>query len=494
MGSEGSAQRPSALQAFELAVIAPTLVGGAFLLVRDPTPLDPSLAVWVATVAAVDLVPVPLWRGLQVSISFPVLLVVGILNTPVAAGLVALAGSFDPREFKGQVGLLRAVFNRSQIALSVFAASSVFHAIANIHSATVRLFAAAMLAAVTDYLVNTSLVAIGASIMYRQPPLRMFRELRIGRLSEFLVSYLGLGLLGLILAKFFNQVGVRFWAVPVFLLPLLFARQMFFRSRALEEAHRELQDREQVLRALSNRMAEERQDERAQIAAFLHDDLAQLLFRLSIEVDIARRQLRNGNLEATSGSLEKIRETKNRTADRIRALIRDLHRSPLGHAGLADALQGFISEIGKDSGVRFHTDITESPLPPPIALLVYHIGREGVMNALKHSGAINVWVVLRTEDDDVVLTLRDDGVGFDADAPGPEGHFGLAMMRERALVAGGTYSLESAPGVGTSIVVRFPASWLRTEEEQEDSPKPAADASPDTPSTEEPDRPASLPA
>jgi signal transduction histidine kinase len=138
---------------------------------------------------------------------------------------------------------------------------------------------------------------------------------------------------------------------------------------------------------LPSRTAWRRSDrtKRAQIAAFLHDDLAQLLFRLSIEVDIARRQLRTGNLEATSMSLEKIRDTKNRTADRIRALIRDLHRSPLGHAGLADALRGFIDEIGKDSGVRFHTDVTESQLPPPIALLVYHIAREGVMNAMKHS-------------------------------------------------------------------------------------------------------------
>jgi signal transduction histidine kinase len=472
-------------------VIAPTLLGAAWLVARDPGALKPSLLLWAGIVAMVELLPVPAWRGLPLSVGFPILIAVGFVYVdPIAAALTALVGSLDPREFRGEVSVLRALFNRSQIALSVFAASAFFHLIASIKSPPLILFAAAMLAAIVDYAVNTTLVTVGASIMYRMPPSRVFRELRIGSLSEFFVSYLGLALLGLILAVFFDLF--EFWAVPVFLLPLLFARQMFFRSRALEEAHRELQEREQVLRALSNRMAEERQDERAQIAAFLHDDLAQLLFRLSIEVDIARRQLRNGNLEATSGSLEKIRETKNRTADRIRALIRDLHRSPLGHAGLADALQGFIDEIGKDSGVRFHTEMSESPLPPPIALLVYHIGREAVMNALKHSGALNVWVVLRMEDDDVVLTLRDDGVGFDADAPGPEGHFGLAMMRERALVAGGTYSLESAPGTGTTIAVRFPASWLRAELEEEI--KPNADASPDTPSTEEPDRPASLPA
>jgi signal transduction histidine kinase len=114
-------------------------------------------------------------------------------------------------------------------------------------------------------------------------------------------------------------------------------------------------------------MAEDRQDERLQIAAFLHDDLAQHLFRLSIQVDVARRHLAAGKLDETELSLEEIKETKNRTSDRIRALIRDLHRSPLGRAGLAEALHSFIAETARDSHVRVHTDIDELPLPPPIA-------------------------------------------------------------------------------------------------------------------------------
>jgi len=63
-----------------------------------------------------------------------------------------------------------------------------------------------------------------------------------------------------------------------------------------------------------------------------------------------------------------------------------------------------------------------------------------------------------------VLTLRDDGGGFDVEAPPPEGHFGLTMMRERALVGGGTYELKSEPGEGTTITVRFPTSWLQQQE------------------------------
>jgi signal transduction histidine kinase len=328
-----------------------------------------------------------------------------------------------------------------------------------------RLAIAAILAAAVDYLVNFGVISLVASLHYRTSPVRVIRELRIGRLSEFVVSYLGLAVFGLFLAAVFLEVG--FWAVPVFVLPLLLARQMFFRSKALEEAHQELKDREHVLRALSNRMAEERQDERLQIAAFLHDDLAQLLFRLSIQVDVARKHLDAGRVDEAEEMLTEIKETKNSTSDRIRALIRDLHRSPLGRAGLREAIRGFLAEMGRDSEVRFHADIAEVDVPAPIALLLYHNAREAVTNALKHAQPSNIWVEVIPEGDEVQMTVRDDGVGFDAEEPGPEGHYGLTMMRERATVASGTFAIESVPGQGTMITVRFPTSWL-----QEESPGP----------------------
>jgi signal transduction histidine kinase len=393
---------------------------------------------------------------------FPVLMAVAFAYSPVAAGLTALIGSFDPREFRHEYSLLRALFNRCQIALAVIAASGIFHTFADLRtSPTSVALPVAALGAVGDYVLNTSLVAVGAGILYGVAPIRVLRELRIGRLSEFFMSYVGLGVLGLVLAKFFSQSAVHFWAVPVFVLPLLLARQMFLRSKALEEAHKELQDREQVLRALSNRMAEERQDEREKIAAYLHDDLAQLLFKLSLQVDIARRHLSSGKIPETERTLEEIKDTKARTSDRIRALIRDLHRSPLGRAGLAESIQSFILETARDSDVDFHTDVAEVELPPPIALLVYHIAREGVMNALRHAHARNVWLTVKRDGDSVEMVLRDDGAGFDTDAPPPDGHFGLTMMRERALVGGGSFELKSAEGEGTIVTVRFPTSWLQ---------------------------------
>src|SRR5205807_7870494 len=106
--------------------------------------------------------------------------------------------------------------------------------------------------------------------------------------------------------------------------------------------------------------------------------------------------------------LEDIRETKTRTNELVRALIRDLHRSPLGRAGLAEALKSFTADVGGGSGVSFVTDVADLPLPPTIALLIYHISREAVMNALKHAGAENISIVLDQKDDVVELNIKDD--------------------------------------------------------------------------------------
>jgi signal transduction histidine kinase len=433
----------------------------------------PDWIAWALLVAAVELLPVPTWRGLTFSVGFPLLIMIAIIYPPNAAAVVAFLGASDPREMKRQVSIFTALFNRSQVALSVLGAGFVFHqfqtpGVPLDESAVLILFIGAALAAVADYVVNAGLVASFMSIKLKVPLDRMLRQLTIGSGQEFLVSYLGLGVLGLSLAFLYEKVGL--WMLPAVLAPLIFARQVFFRSRALEEAHVELQEREEILRELSNTMAEERADERLQIAGYLHDDLAQVLFKLSLQVDIARKLLEKDDLHELRGQLDKIRESKQETSDRIRALIRDLHRSPLGAAGLADALESFTDEMGRDSNIRFHHDVQEMPLPAPIALLMYHIAREGIMNALKHARPTDIWVNVNAADEDIVMELRDNGDGFDTSLPGPEGHYGMAAMRERAKVGGGSFEVASAPGDGTVITVRFPISLLQRDQETGNGP------------------------
>ena len=125
-------------------------------------------------------------------------------------------------------------------------------------------------------------------------------------------------------------------------------------------------------------------------------------------------------------------------------------------------------------------------LPAPIALLVFHIAREGIMNALKHADPTEVSVTVAEEDEHIVLRLEDDGAGFDSAAPGPEGHYGMAMMRERAKVGGGSFDVVSAIGQGTTITVRFPIALLQPEQQLDNEPASAnipERASPGTPGT-----------
>ena len=445
---------------YEAAVIVPTL---ALLgLVLAETGLQglvvefSDIVFWTLVIGLVELLPVPAWRSLQMSVALPLFMGAAFTLPAGVAGLVSFLGSSDPREWRRQVRPMRAMFNRCQASLAVMTASGLFHALGGDATSWQGLIPA-IPAVLADYVINTTLVGVALSLTYGLPIREMRKKLRIGNPLEFLVSYIGLGLIGVLLARLYV---VGWWAVAGFVMPLLLARQMFFRTRALEDAARELKDREVVLRDLSNRMAEERQDERTQIAAYLHDDLAQLLYRMSLHIDISQKHLQKGEADAAEAELASIRETKDRTLHLIRSLIKDLHRSPLGRAGLAEALESFCADIGNDARLRFVTDITNVEMPAPVQLLCFQVARESIMNIVKHAGATTVSVSLRPTDEGARLIITDDGEGFDVEAGSPEGHFGLAMMRERAQVTGGDLTLESTPGEGSTVTAEFKTNWL----------------------------------
>src|SRR6266487_2128813 len=138
--------------------LATFVIIGSFLS-RSPVPFSLEWLLWSILIAGIELLPVPAWRGLTISVGFPVLIMVAILYPAGSAGAIALVGALDPREFRREVSLGAALFNRSQVALSVVAASAVFHSFhgADQHlvaSAAWILVGAAALAALADYAVN----------------------------------------------------------------------------------------------------------------------------------------------------------------------------------------------------------------------------------------------------------------------------------------------------------------------------------------------------
>jgi signal transduction histidine kinase len=123
---------------------------------------------------------------------------------------------------------------------------------------------------------------------------------------------------------------------------------------------------------------------------------------------------------------------------------------------LAEAIQSFANDSARDSHAQIHTNVDVGDIPVPLTLLIYHVMREGVRNALKQAHASDIRINVSRRSEWVELELQDNGRGFDTSLPGPEGHYGMTMMRERAMVAGGTFGVESSPGRGTVITARFP--------------------------------------
>jgi signal transduction histidine kinase len=134
----------------------------------------------------------------------------------------------------------------------------------------------------------------------------------------------------------------------------------------------------------------------------------------------------------------------------------------LQYAGLATALRSHCREFEREHGlpVTFHADDGLGTIPPDVALCLYRVTQEALKNAAKHAKASHVWVTVTRERSDLVLTIRDDGRGFDLREAQARGGLGLISLDERVRLAGGQLALEAKPQQGTEIHVRvpFPAS------------------------------------
>ena len=243
-------QRTLALRLYELAVSLPIVAFIAVSMQNTPDAFkDPQILIWIAAIAAVDLMPVPTtMSSVAFSLSFPIELSVALLYPPPVAALIALLGSSDQREFRGQLPFLKALFIRAQIAGAVICESLVFKravpswaAIANgtADFPYVRVAIGVILASIVGYAVNLTFVAIYNYLANGENPWRFVRQIHVGVFGEFLVAYMALALFSVLVVSGFRTFRAA-CAILIFLAPLLFARQMFQRTHSLQKATDEL--------------------------------------------------------------------------------------------------------------------------------------------------------------------------------------------------------------------------------------------------------------
>jgi signal transduction histidine kinase len=198
-------------------------------------------------------------------------------------------------------------------------------------------------------------------------------------------------------------------------------------------------------------------EERTRIAQELHDTLDQELTGISLQLNAAASQLKDGPAGAR---LELVHRLLRRSQSEVRRSVWDLRRPALESGGLPVALEETAAQLRSDSTATFDVVVHGEARPLP-ALVEHHLLRiaaEAMTNAFKHAAANHFAVELFYQPDFVRLSVKDDGRGFDAgEAPGhATGHFGLIGMRERARKIGGFFRLESSAGKGTCIEIRVP--------------------------------------
>ena len=205
--------------------------------------------------------------------------------------------------------------------------------------------------------------------------------------------------------------------------------------------------------------------ERQLIANELHDALAQSLTSIRMRTSLLRQAIESGDCARAQSNLSEVDESLAVVHARVRELITHF-RMQMDSRGLVHALTQSIDEMNRIGSLQIALDfrVADLALSAEQEQQVYCIVREALTNALKHSQGRRASVTFARRDADYEVTIEDDGIGLDATADGQHGHFGLNIMRERALRLGGRIELSRAgapaPLRGTRLRLRFPVAPL----------------------------------
>ena len=198
-------------------------------------------------------------------------------------------------------------------------------------------------------------------------------------------------------------------------------------------------------------------EERTRMARDIHDTLAQGFTGVIIQLDAAVEALRDEEPEGAAEHIRRARELARESLGEARRSMRALRPGILEQASFSQALRSIIEKITVGTPVRSKFQVEGDPrqLTPEVENNLLHIGQEALTNALKHARASEFEARLSFDAEAVRLELRDNGVGFLANQTNGAG-FGLIGMRERTDRIGGTLTIASEPGAGTTIIAVSP--------------------------------------
>jgi signal transduction histidine kinase len=226
------------------------------------------------------------------------------------------------------------------------------------------------------------------------------------------------------------------------------------RQHAEQAAHASARD----IRDLAGQLLTAEDDERRRIARELHDGVNQDLASLSIALSVLEDGLPADTPDDRRREIARLHARAVELAEAIRYLSHELHPGILQYAGLATALRSHCREFDASHEVRvtYRSDDL-GHVPADVALCVYRVTQEALKNAAMHARARQAWVTVAREEADLVLTIRDDGSGFDLAKARGRG-LGLISLEERVRHVGGRLVIDTEPQRGTTIRVVVPLS------------------------------------
>jgi two-component system NarL family sensor kinase len=217
-------------------------------------------------------------------------------------------------------------------------------------------------------------------------------------------------------------------------------------------------DAESPLRRLLWHLITTHENERRRIAHELHAHLGQRMSALHLQ--LAALRARTEHDDAWHKRLKATQEYALELDRELDRFTRELRPAALYDLGLAAALRDYVASWSNATGITAefrHIGVHTERCAPETEINLYRIAQEALSNVQQHAQAQSATVYLQTRDDVVVLTVEDDGLGFDLEKPAPETAIGIIAMRERANLLGGRLDIETSSG-GTTIIATVPCT------------------------------------
>lgn len=195
--------------------------------------------------------------------------------------------------------------------------------------------------------------------------------------------------------------------------------------------------------------------ERAQIGSEIHDGVLPLIFAASAATSSLQRD--DSLSEEQRTRLEQIVNWLAQAMQVTRQTLTNIYPPELSGVPWSKAAEDSLSRSLTESATRLHWDVaaTAQTASTDVSLTAYRIAVEAVRNAVAHGKAEDVWIKAQVCDTEIILTVKDNGCGFEFDQVAQD-RFGIRSMRARARLVGGTTDIDSQPGQGTTVTAKLP--------------------------------------